>query len=88
MMFDPANTTWRQLDIKANWASIKQYEAWRRQAITLYVHELVHAFDWLITCRQDAEKWNARCDGTWERRADNIQNIVLVLLGLRRMVGW
>jgi len=79
--FHPLKTNWHHIDITINWPYVKTLKAWRRHLIAIYIHELVHAFDWFITCRRNMDAWLGLRNA--EQRANRAQDIVLALLGLR-----
>ncbi len=77
MVFDPA-----KLKIEVDWEYLKGFQCWRRQAIALFAHEVIHIFEWVILCRFNVGKWN-RMDC---HRANKIQDSLLHLL--RCKIKW
>ena len=66
------------------WEPLREVPYWRRQALALFAHELVHAYQWLVVCRRDVLRWNELGDA--ERLPDRVQDIVLWMLGCGNLV--
>jgi len=80
MVFSP-----ERMKVDVNWPIMKQAIYWRRQAVALYFHELVHMYDWVFTFHKNALLWNVNAE--WlERRADKVQDMVLSLMRLGHLV--
>ena len=73
MLYDPAAGS-----ITVDWPYLRRFPAWRRQAVALYCHEMVHILQWWIVCRRDAERWNNHPNP--EEWPDRVQDVVLSLL--------
>jgi len=54
---------------------------WRRQTVALFIHELVHFWQWYFRYRHDSDAWN-NSKVAQEIQADRIQDISLHLMGV------
>ncbi len=64
--------------ITIDWHYLKQFRCYKRQAIALFVHELVHLFEWIFVYHFDALKWNSAKEP--EKIADFCQDFILKIL--------
>lgn len=57
------------------------FPCWKREYLALLIHEIVHAYDWVVTYKKDTESWNNN-GAKIEERAYKVQDNVLHFLGV------
>lgn len=66
--------------IEIDWKTLRRFSCWRRQAMALLVHELVHVLQWYV-CGKSVLRWNSLVNA--EELPNRIQDVILTILFVR-----